>query len=141
MFNIFFNREKPHYQIAPGGASDLTERWLEDSASEGQLLVDVFSTEKQIVVKAAMAGVKPEDLNISLHNDLLTIKGKREEAKKSQTADYIYQECYWGSFSRSLVLPFEVDSKKIQAFIENGVLTVVLDRVEATKDIKITVKE
>ena len=121
--------------------TDLTDRWLEDSASEGQLLVDVFSTDKQIIVKAAMAGVKPEDLNISLHNDLLTIKGKREEEKNSHDSEYIYRECYWGSFSRSLVLPYEVDSKKIQAFLENGVLTVVLDRVGAAKSIKITVKE
>jgi HSP20 family protein len=141
MFNIFSNRDKQQYQITPGSMTDLTDRWLEDSASEGQLLVDVFSTDKQIIVKAAMAGVKPEDLNISLHNDLLTIKGKREEAKNSHDSEYIYRECYWGSFSRSLVLPYEVDSKKIQAFLENGVLTVVLDRVGAAKSIKITVKE
>jgi len=141
MFNIFSNRDKQPYQITPGSLADLTDRWLDDSASEGQLLVDVFSTDKQIIVKAAMAGVKPEDLNISLHNDLLTIKGKREEAKNSQDSEYIYQECYWGSFSRSLVLPYEVDSKKIQAFLENGVLTVVLDRIGAAQSIKITVKE
>ncbi|PJA09163.1 molecular chaperone, partial [Candidatus Falkowbacteria bacterium CG_4_10_14_0_2_um_filter_41_15] len=98
-------------------------------------------TDKQIIVKAAMAGVKPENLNISLHNDLLTVKGKREEAKNSQDSEYIYRECYWGSFSRSLVLPYEVDSKKIQAFLENGVLTVVLDRVGDAQSIKITVKE
>ena len=141
MFNIFSNRDKHKYQIAPGNSSDLTDRWLDDSVSDGQLLVDVRSTEKQIIVKAAMAGVKPEDLDISLHNDLLTIKGKREEEKKSQDSDYIYQECYWGSFSRSLVLPAEVDSKKIQAFLENGVLTVILEKVGAAKSIKITVKE
>ncbi|MEI7620564.1 MAG: Hsp20/alpha crystallin family protein [Candidatus Falkowbacteria bacterium] len=141
MFNIFSNRDKHKYQIAPGGFSDLTDRWLDDAASEGQLLVDVYSTDKQIIVKAAMAGVKSDDLNISLHNDLLTIKGKREEEKNSQDSDYIYRECYWGSFSRSLVLPYEVDSKKIQAFLENGVLTVVLERVGAAKSIKITVKE
>jgi HSP20 family protein len=141
MFNIFSNRDKSKYQIAPGGSSDLTDRWLDDSASEGQLLVDVYSTDKQIIVKAAMAGVRPEDLDISLHNDLLTIKGKREETKTSRDSDYIYQECYWGSFSRSLVLPYEVDSKKIQAFLENGVLTVILERVGAAKSIKITVKE
>ncbi|OIO08441.1 hypothetical protein COX21_00055 [Candidatus Falkowbacteria bacterium CG23_combo_of_CG06-09_8_20_14_all_41_10] len=141
MFNIFSNRDKQQYQITPGSLSDLTDRWLDDSASEGQLLVDVFSTDKQIIVKAAMAGVKPENLNISLHNDLLTVKGKREEAKNSQDSEYIYRECYWGSFSRSLVLPYEVDSKKIQAFLENGVLTVVLDRVGDAQSIKITVKE
>ena len=89
MFNIFSNRDKQQYQITPGSLSDLTDRWLDDSASEGQLLVDVFSTDKQIIVKAAMAGVKPENLNISLHNDLLTVKGKREEAKNSQDSEYI----------------------------------------------------
>ncbi len=141
MFNIFSKRDTHKYQIAPGSPSDLTDRWLDDSAIEGQLLVDVYSTEKQIIVKAAMAGVKPEDLSISLHNDLLTIKGKREEEKDSQDSDYVYRECYWGSFSRSLVLPAEVDPKKIQAFLENGVLTVVLDKVGAAKSIKVTVKE
>ena len=140
MFNIFSNRDKHKYQIAPGNSSDLTERWLDD-VSDGQLLVDVCSTEKQIIIKAAMAGVKPEDLDISLHNDLLTIKGKREEEKKSQDSDYIYRECYWGSFSRFLVLPAEVDPKKIQAFLENGVLTVILEKVGEAKSIKVTVKE
>ncbi|MFA4942343.1 MAG: Hsp20/alpha crystallin family protein [Patescibacteria group bacterium] len=141
MFNIFSNRDKSKYQIAPENSSDLTERWLDDSVSDGQLLVDVYSTDKQIIVKAAMAGVKPEDLNISLHHDFLTIKGKREEEKKSQDPDYIYRECYWGSFSRSLVLPFEVDPKKIQAVLENGVLTIILEKVGAAQNIKITVKE
>lgn len=141
MFNIFSNRDQNKYQISSGGFSDLTERWLDDSASEGQLLVDVAQTDKQIIVKAAMAGVQPEDLDISLHNDLLTIKGKREEAQEQKGADYVYQECYWGSFSRSLVLPAEVDNKKIQAVLENGVLTVTLEKVGPARSIKVTVKE
>ncbi len=141
MFNLFSKTDKQKYQIAPSSFSDLTDRWLDDSASEGQLLVDVCSSDKQVIVKAAMAGVKPEDLNISLHNDLLTIKGKREEEKDYEDSEYVCRECYWGAFSRSLVLPYEVDSKKIQAFLENGVLTVILERVGAAKNIKVTVKE
>ena len=70
--------------------------------------------------------MKPEDLKISLHNDLLMIKGKRAIGKEFAEENYLFKECYWGPFSRSIILPAEVDNKRVEAEIENGVLTITL---------------
>ena len=102
--------------------------WLnyEEPETEGQLAIDVYQTDKKIVIKSTIAGAKPEDLKISLHHDLLTIKGRREMLEKIKEEDYLYRECYWGAFSRSVILPAEVDNKRVEAEIENGVLTITL---------------
>lgn len=115
--------------------------WLENSSTEteGQLSIDVYQTEREIVIKSTIAGVNPENLKISLHHDLLTIRGFREENKIS-AENYLYRECYWGPFSRSIILPFEVDNRDIKAEIENGLLTISLKKLKPEK-IKVTLKE
>jgi HSP20 family protein len=106
---------------------------------EGQLSVDVYQTEKEIIVRSTMAGVKPEDLNIIVNNDLLTIRGKREAESNVNPSDYLYRECFWGGFSRTLVLPQDVRAEKIKATLKNGLLTVILPK--ALQSAKIKVKE
>lgn len=115
--------------------------WIEDDFEEGQLSIDVYDTPKNIIVKSTIAGVKPEDIDISINNDLLTIRGKREESEKVKEEDYLYRECYWGSFSRSVILPTEVKPDKIDAALESGVLTVTLPKVKPSKEVNIKVKE
>jgi len=104
--------------------------WLnyEEPETEGQLAIDVFQTNKKIIIKSTIAGVRPEDLKISLHNDLLTIKGRRSIKEEVREEDYLYRECYWGSFSRSIILPAEVDNKQVEAELESGVLTITLHK-------------
>lgn len=110
------------------------ETWINsDENDEGQLAVDVCQTDKTIIIQSTIAGVKPDNLNISLNHDLLTIKGKREASDKIKNSEYLYQECYWGPFSRSIILPSEVDNKKIEAEIENGILTIVLKKAKPSK--------
>lgn len=118
------------------------DNWIENDSSttEGQLLIDVYQTEKNIIIKSTVAGVTPENIKISLHNDLLTIKGLRKEDKEIQDKDYLYRECYWGSFSRSIILPFEVDNRDIKAEIDNGLLTIRLKKIKA-EEIKVTLKD
>ncbi len=117
------------------------ETWINsDENDEGQLAVDVCQTDKTIIIQSTIAGVKPENLNISLNHDLLTIKGKREANDKIKKNEYLYKECYWGPFSRSIILPSEVDSKKIEAELENGVLTVILKKAKPSK-VSIKVKD
>lgn len=118
------------------------DNWIESDSSttEGQLLIDVYQTEKEIIIKSTVAGVTPENIKISLHNDLLTIKGLRKEDKEIQDKDYLYRECYWGSFSRSIILPFEVDNRDIKAEIDNGLLTIRLKKIKAG-EIKVTLKD
>ena len=107
---------------------------------EGQLLVDVYETSSNIIVKSTISGVKPENLSISLHRDILTIKGKREIDSLIEEADCLLQECYFGSFSRSIILPEEVDNKKMKATLENGVLTIILEKIYKSSQIKIKIK-
>mgnify|MGYP001616859565 CR=1 FL=1 len=109
--------------------------WLE---SEGQLTVDVYETDKNIVIRSAVAGVKPDDLDISVENDMLIIKGKREKIEEETARNYFYQECYWGKFSREIVLPEEVDFSKIEAVMKEGVLIIKIPKTsQGDKKIKI----
>jgi HSP20 family protein len=115
--------------------------WLNEDFEEGQLSIDVYQTPADIVVKSTIAGVKPEDIDISINNDMLTIRGKREMNEQIKNEHYLYRECYWGSFSRSIILPLEIEANKIDATLENGVLTVTLPKAKNAKQISIKVKE
>jgi len=135
--------------ITPQGFSENDLQQLEEKTkadwsspdTEGQLAVDIFQTHESIVVKTAIAGVKPKDLQISINNDILTIRGKREQEHKIKNEDYYYRECYWGAFSRSVVLPLEVQQDKIEAILKNGVLTVTLPKAKPEKSVKVKVEE
>jgi len=116
--------------------------WFDSSGdNEGQLLLDVFADEENIYIKSTIAGVKPEDLEISINNDMLTIRGNREHQREVEENDYFYQECYWGSFSRSIILPAEVKSDQVSADLKSGVLTIVLPKANRSRNISIKVKD
>jgi HSP20 family protein len=132
MFKIF--KKDKTKKIEKDNIVDVDETWIgEDENDEGQLAVDVCQTDKKIIIQSTIAGVKPENLHISLNHDLLTIKGKRDAGDKIKDTQYLYQECYWGNFSRSIILPSEVDNKKIEAELENGVLTIILKKAKPSK--------
>ncbi len=109
--------------------------------TKGQLAVDVFQTDGEIVVQSAVAGVKPDELDISVENDVLTIKGKRERPAEKEPTNYFYQECYWGKFSREIILPAEVDLSQTKATIKEGVLTIRIPKIDKETKRKISVKE
>ncbi|QQG52358.1 MAG: Hsp20/alpha crystallin family protein [Candidatus Falkowbacteria bacterium] len=111
------------------------DEWLksEEDEPEGQLAVDVFHDDKRIIIKSTIAGAKPEDLKISLHNDLLMIKGRRDVGEKISEENFLFRECYWGPFSRSIILPAAVDNKRVEAELENGVLTITLYKSDVNK--------
>lgn len=106
-------------------------------SGEAQLSVDVWEDKDSIIIRSTVAGIKPEDLEISISNDLLTIRGQRTEDKVSDDVVYYSRECYWGAFSRSIVLPKEVDQKRIEATIKNGVLFIKLPKKYKTSAIKV----
>jgi len=114
-----------------------SQDWLE---TDGQLAIDVYQTKDFFVVQAPVAGIKPDDLDISVENDFLIIKGKREKAEEIQEKDYFYQECYWGSFSRKVSLPENLDSSKIKASLKKGILSVKIPKI-TKKSKKITIQE
>jgi HSP20 family molecular chaperone IbpA len=136
--------EEYNEEIAETAASTADEeekKWMASDYEEGQLSIDVYQTPDTLVIKSTIAGVKPEDIDISINNDLLTIRGSREMVENIREENYLYRECYWGSFSRSIILPVEVEADKIEAFLENGVLTVILPKARSAKQISIKVKE
>ena len=105
--------------------------WFEEY--EGQLAVDVYQNEDSIVIKAPIAGVSSEDLDISITDDVVVIKGDRKVSADVTNDNYFAQECYWGSFSRSYVLPVAVDSDQAQAKLKDGMLTITIPKLEKSK--------
>lgn len=125
--------------------TDIDENWLEVHGSanfDGQLAIDVFQNDKEIVITSAVAGVRAEDIDIDMNGDMITIRGKREH-KFGDIAqdDYFIRECFWGSFSRSIILPADIQHDNIRASLENGVLTVRLPKSTSPKNGKIQVEE
>lgn len=119
---------------------DLTTEndWLEDY--EGQLAIDAYQTDDSVVIKAPIAGVRPENLEISITDELVSIKGERREESEIKKDNYLCQECYWGNFSRTYSLPAAVDSEKAQAALRNGILTITIPKLEKSKTKVIKVK-
>lgn len=107
--------------------------------SEGQLTIDVFQTEDDVVIQSTIAGVSDKDLDISVTNDMVTIKGARAPEQKIKPSDYYYQELYWGAFSRSIILPVDVDADSAKASMKNGILTIRLPKLDSIKTKKIRV--
>ncbi|HEX9830375.1 MAG TPA: Hsp20/alpha crystallin family protein [Thermodesulfobacteriota bacterium] len=117
-----------------------SDNWMEESAEEGQLTVDVYETPNEIIIKTMVAGVKPEDLDISITREMVTIKGKREEERTVSGEDYYHRELYWGSFSRTIVLPKEVDIDGAEAVEKYGLLILKLPKLDKHKETRLKVK-
>ncbi len=112
----------------------------DDSQAEGTLTLDVYQTPEDIIVESAIAGTKPEDIDIDVTSDSIAIRGERRKEKKVEDKDYFYQECYWGKFSRSVILPQEVEPEKASVSFKNGILTVRLPKVNKKKSRKLKVR-
>lgn len=134
-----YNDDENFPQTNPNQIVAETNTWADDN-TEGQLSVDVYQTADAVVIKSTIAGVKPEDIDIAIDNDVLTIRGSRQTEEMVRIEDYFYQECYWGNFSRSIVLPIEVKSDEVEAALKNGVLTIILPKTKKNKSVAVKVK-
>lgn len=110
------------------------------SEQDGWLTVDVYQTPTEIVIESAVAGVNPDELDIVATPDSVSIKGERHREKEVRDEDYLHKECYWGRFSRSVILPQEVDPENAEVHFKNGILTVHLPKSEKQKMKKLRVK-
>lgn len=126
---------EPVQQVAPKESS---EEWLNDF--EGQLNIDMFQTKDNVIIKSTIAGVKPEDIDITVANDMVTIKGSRRKEDSIAQDDYFYQECYWGGFSRSVIIPVDIESEEIEADLKDGILTIIIPKAAKAKTKKVKVK-
>lgn len=112
--------------------------WISDY--EGQLNIDMYQTKDNVILKSTVAGVRPEDLDITVANDIVTVRGSRKREEDVSQDDYFYQECYWGSFSRSVIVPVDIDSEHIEADLKDGILTVVIPKAAKAKTKKVKVR-
>jgi len=128
-------------QPSPVSSTQSGSGWLdEETEEEGELTVDVYQSANDIVIKTMVAGVKPEDLDITITRDMVTIKGKRETEKSVADEDYFHQELYWGSFSRTIMLPAEVDVEESEAVEKHGLLIIRLPKIDRHKQARLKVK-
>ncbi|OGG37983.1 hypothetical protein A2116_01045 [Candidatus Jorgensenbacteria bacterium GWA1_49_17] len=138
--DIFVELAKVKSEPKPLQIESKEENFEFDEESEGQLTVDVYQDKESIVVQSTVAGIDPEDLEINITNESVTVKGRRERLEKIEDKDYFYQECFWGKFSRSIILPEEVDPEKSTAALKNGVLTIKMPKLNRKKAKKLKVK-
>ena len=116
-----------------GGQRD----WME---AEGQLAIDVYQTEKELVIISAIAGIKSEEIDITVEGDLVNIRGKREKPFIEEE-DYFTKECYWGPFSREIILPTEVDPERTKASMKSGILTIRIPKIIKDQKTVIRIKD
>jgi HSP20 family protein len=106
------------------------EDWTDDEPVAGQLAVDVYETREKLVVKGRVAGVNKSELDVSISDNTLSIRGTLSAGNEDGVENYFLQECYWGEFSRSLVLPVPVKEDEIEAVLKDGVLTISFAKVK-----------
>ncbi|MCX6752124.1 MAG: Hsp20/alpha crystallin family protein [Candidatus Nomurabacteria bacterium] len=125
-----------------GGKKDRKQdnNWIEEENEEAELAVDVYQTPTDIIVQTMVAGVKPEDLELSIARDIVTISGVREEHRNIDEGNYFTKELYWGKFSRTLSLPQEVEPEEVEATEKHGLLTIRLRKVDKDKTNNVKVK-
>ncbi len=120
-------------------ASNPLQNILEED-EEGQLTVDVYQTPTEIIIKTMVAGVKPDDLDVSITRDTVTIRGRREEEQTVENTDYFHRELYWGAFSRTIVLPEEIDVEESEAIERYGLLILRLPKLDKNRSTKLKVR-
>jgi HSP20 family molecular chaperone IbpA len=116
------------------------ENWINNSPEEGELNVDVYQNQNELTIKTMVAGVKPEDLDVAISRDMVTIKGKRENERTIADDDYFHKELYWGSFSRTIVLPQEIDVDAAEAIEKHGLLIIKLPKLDKNRQTRLKVR-
>lgn len=111
-----------------------------EEPQEGELPVDMYQTDDAIVIRALIAGVSPEDLDIAITRDMVTIKGERQEIQESSDEDYYHRELFWGSFARTIVLPEEVVIDEAEAKEKHGLLEITLPKLDKNRSARLSVK-
>ncbi len=112
------------------GAAPTAADWDDDEPVPGQLAVDVYETKDKLVVKARTAGVNKSELDVSISDNTLSIRGTLSAGNEDEVENYFVQECYWGEFSRSIALPVPVKEEEIEALLKDGVLTISFAKVK-----------
>ena len=113
---------------------------IEEDENSGELSVDLYQTDKEIIIEAMVAGVKPQDLHISITRDMVTLRGRREANNTVTEDDYFYRELFWGTFTRTIMLPHEVEIESAEAVEKHGLLIIRMPKIDKARQSKLTVK-
>lgn len=114
--------------------------WMQEEDEEAELAVDVYQTPTEIIIQTFVAGVKPENLDLTITRDMITISGKREENRNIDDENYFTKELYWGKFTRTILLPQEVEPEEAEALEKHGLLTIRLQKIDREKKSSLKVK-
>jgi len=140
----FDNNEDNLEHVFPQAVEDTeeetAENWMEKEAEEGQLTVDVYQNSSDIIIKAMVAGVRGEELDITITREMVTIKGTRHAERTVNDNDYFHKELYWGAFTRTILLPAEVEPEEAEATEKHGLLTIKLPKIDRGRQMKVRVK-
>src|SRR3989344_2564233 len=129
----------PASQAGKNYEVQLTSSKKPHSGNEGHLTIDVFRTEDEVVVQSTIAGAERDDIDINVTQDMVTIKGRRDQKERIKPSDYDHQELYWGAFSRAVILPEDIDPEGAKADYKNGILTIRLPKLSATRTKKVRI--
>ena len=113
---------------------------MDNDPEEGELPVDMYHTSDAIVIRALVAGVSPDDLDIAITRDMVTIQGHREEVQEAPDEDYYHRELFWGAFSRKILLPEEVIIDEADAKEKHGLLEITLPKLDKERSARLKVK-
>lgn len=116
------------------------EQMIEEDADKGQLPIDVFQTPDEIVIHTFVAGVRPDELSVSISRDIVVIEGTRNERQQVVDSDYFTRELFWGAFTRTILLAQEIDVDSSTAQSKDGLLTITLPKLDRTRQTKLRVK-
>ncbi|OGG47871.1 hypothetical protein A3D66_01860 [Candidatus Kaiserbacteria bacterium RIFCSPHIGHO2_02_FULL_50_9] len=111
-----------------------------DDIGDAELTVDVYQTPDKVIVKTLVAGVKPEDLDVTIARDSVVVRGKRESHSEVHEDNYIHKELYWGSFSRTVILPVEVEPEEAEAVERHGLLIISIPKIDKSKQTKLKIR-
>lgn len=125
-------------QAVPQTPDPVVEELTEEE--DGQLTVDVYQTDDNIIIKTMVAGVSPSDLDVSITRDMVTIRGTRSTERSVSEEDYFHKELYWGSFSRTILLPQEIEVEEAEAIEKHGLLILTLPKIDKARQTKLKVK-
>jgi HSP20 family protein len=131
--------EKKEYTVK-GVGTDKNNNWMEEENEEAELSIDVYQTPTDIFIQTMVAGVKPEDMELSIARDTITIRGQREENRNIDENNYFTKELYWGKFSRTISLPAEVEPEEVEATEKHGLVTIKIRKVDKDKKNSVKVK-
>ena len=135
-FDMDDDEETAHIPVVH---SEKTPSWAEEEI-ESELAVDVYQTPTHLILKTMIAGVRPDDIDVQISRDMVVIKGRREDEKEISHGDYYVKELYWGSFSRSIVLPVEVEPEEAEALERHGLLMLKIPKIDRKRQTKLKIR-